>query len=79
MPCDLRTWNHLLVEHFFRRRVDFDGPVTSLLVTPEELARAMGASTTSGEAARDAFVRTGLQRVRCDRGLLEEATEYLGA
>src|SRR5580698_5640600 len=73
---DLKAWNLSLLDHFFKRRSGFDGPVTTLLVTPEELARAIGAPSTAGDEVRDALVRIVLQHVRPDRGLLEEASEY---
>jgi hypothetical protein len=76
LPKDLKGWGACLVQHFFRKRDDFERPVTLLLVTADELARSLGAPASAAERVRDAFVAMVLRHVRRERGLLEEASEY---
>jgi hypothetical protein len=57
-------WNTRLVDHYFGRRSPSDPAVKSLLVTSEELARAVGAPESRAEQVRDAFVSCIRQTMR---------------
>ncbi len=53
----LADWNRVLLRHFFFVRPDGDaGPVSQLVVTAEEFARAAGVDDQRGTEARDAFL-----------------------
>jgi len=73
---DLATWNRRLVEHFFLRHTGSEGPVVSLLVTPEELTRAVGAPVNLAQEVRDCFVWRVRLNIRRKRDLIEDATDY---
>src|SRR5690349_6859740 len=70
-------WNERLLKHFFGRRSADDGPVTTLLATQEELARATNDSSAQPDMVRDAFVNAVLATVRRD-SLLDTAADYYG-
>lgn len=51
-------WSRRLLNHYFGATSGDTQAVTSLLVTPEELARAVGAPEADAQSVRDAFVNT---------------------
>lgn len=56
--CD---WNAALLRHFFVTKGETVRPVVRLLVTPDELSRAVGETSENAELVRDAF----LMAIRC--------------
>lgn len=73
----LAQWNERLLKHFFGRRSVDDAPVTTLLATQEELARATGDLSAQPEVVRDVFVDAVLRSVRRE-SLLDTAVDYYG-
>lgn len=73
---ELATWNRRIVRHFFLRGADREGPVGTLLVTPEELARVVGAPAGLAMDVRDALVQRVQRQIRRQKSLLGDATEY---
>ena len=73
---ELAVWNQHLVRHFFLRGAGAEGPVVTLLVTPEELARVVGAPVALAGDVRDALVQRVQQRIRRHGNLIEDATDY---
>jgi len=74
----LERWNWRLLNHFFRVVDERSPSVVVLLVTADELARAVGAPSVQAENVHAAFleaVRTGIRRVG---SLLEHASDYQG-
>lgn len=74
----LERWNWRLLNHFFRVVDERSASVVVLLVTADELARAVGAPSAQAENVRVAFleaVRTGIRRAG---SLLEHASDYQG-
>jgi hypothetical protein len=70
-------WNVRLLAHFFARRSENDGPVTTLLATQEEIARATGDAAASPDEVHDTFIAATLRTVR-RASLLDTAADYLG-
>lgn len=67
-------WNHVLLHHYFFASPDADRePIRQIVVTPEELARAVGQDEHLGSAARDAFVSAMRQSLLPSRLLLGTA------
>ncbi|GMV43626.1 MAG: hypothetical protein AMXMBFR64_53420 [Myxococcales bacterium] len=74
----LERWNWRLLNHFFRVVNERSASVVVLLVTADELARAVRAPSAQAEVVRSAFlnaVRTGIRR---SGSLLEHASDYQG-
>lgn len=74
----LERWNWRLLNHFFRVVHERSASVLVLLVTADELARAVRAPSTQAEDVRSSFlnaVRTGIRR---SGSLLEHASDYQG-
>jgi hypothetical protein len=72
----LDEWNKRLANHFFRRRPRHEGPVVTLLVTPDELARAASAPPSRADDVRDAFVECVRREIRRSGDLVEDASDY---
>lgn len=70
------TWSQHLVEHFFLRRPEREGPVVTLLVTPEELARSAGVPLDQAGDVRDAFVASVLAAINKKHDLIDDASDY---
>jgi hypothetical protein len=73
---NLQRWNERLLNHFFRAADERASPVSVLLVTAEELARATGDLSANPEEVRAAFVDAVRSGVRRSESLLEDASDY---
>lgn len=73
----IARWNERLLAHFFGRRSEDEGPVTTLLATREEIARATGDSSASPDEVHDTFIATVLHTVR-NGSILDTAADYRG-
>lgn len=74
----LERWNWRLLNHFFQIVDERHDSIVVLLVTADELSRAVGAPSEQAEKVRAAFieaVRTGIRRAG---SLLEHASDYQG-
>lgn len=75
---NLERWNLRLLNYFFRKVGENSVPVVVLLVTADELARAVGALSTQAEDVRAAFIKVVRSSIRNTRSLLEHASDYHG-
>jgi hypothetical protein len=73
---EIAAWNQRLLRHFFLRSVENEGPVITLLITPEELARVVGAPVALATEVRDALVHRVQRQIRRHKSLIEDATDY---
>lgn len=72
----LPQWNVELLDYFFSRRGDANGPVVVLLVTPDALARATGDLNAQASEVRETFVATVRAACRQSGSLLDDASNY---
>jgi hypothetical protein len=64
------------LRHFFLRSAENEGPVVTLLITPEELARVVDAPVALATEVRDALVHRVQRQIRRHKSLIEDATDY---
>jgi hypothetical protein len=72
----IREWNNELLLYFFHQTPEDSSDVVNLLITPEELARAVGAPEADCVEVRDAFVTAVKHTLTPERTLLREAINY---
>jgi hypothetical protein len=74
----LERWSWRLLNHFFRRVDEPAAPVVTLLVTSDELARAVHAPSAHAEDVRSAFLDAVRADIRPWGSLLRRASDYEG-
>lgn len=71
----IEEWNERLLFHFFKKHDPDDGPISTLLVTSEELAAVTGDTQADPKAVRDRFVDAVLSELPESTDLLAHAFE----
>jgi hypothetical protein len=74
----ITQWNERLLEHFFGRSDDSEGPVVVLLVTSDELVRVTNDRDASASEVRDAFVAVVQATFARVGSFLADASDYQG-
>lgn len=69
----MEEWNERLLFHFFRKHDPDVGPISTLLVTSEELAAATGDLAADPKVVRDRFIDAVLADLPAHMDLLEHA------